>query len=564
MPHDLLIRNGTIVDGTGAPGYQADIAVTQGRIAEIGRLNASAGRVINADGLVVAPGFIDPHTHYDAQICWDPLITCSSWHGVTTVVMGNCGVGLAPCKPAERDIAAWNLVHVEAIPYDVLNQGITWDWETFPQYMDAAQRRGLGINVGFLAPLSPFRHWAMGEEAMGRSATEAETAQVRAMLRETMAAGALGFSLTVMPQHVGYKGLPLACRLASQDELRSYAGVLHEAGHGVIEIALTKQPSGLSEEEYELLSLLSGESGRPVTWLNLRDRDDAPEVWSQTLEKAAPLLERGCRPQVAARPLIIEFNLRNPFLFGSMNSIKPAFGDKSVEAQKRFYAGAEFRRTFEAELQRRAILRDIWDRAKVKEAANPALKSAEWKSIAELARERSANPVDVFFDLAIEDDLNLIYMMPLLDINEERVARKFSDPRTMIGISDGGAHVDMLCNAGYPTYLLGHFARGKQAIALEHAVKRITSEPARFFGMSDRGELRPGMAADITIFDFDRIGSPERPEIRHDFPGGGRRLVTQAEGIEYTIVNGTVLYESRRHTGALPGRVLRSGRQGLP
>ncbi len=564
MPHDLLIRNGTIVDGTGAPGYQADIAVTQGRIAEIGRLNASAGRVINADGLVVAPGFIDPHTHYDAQICWDPLITCSSWHGVTTVVMGNCGVGLAPCKPAERDIAAWNLVHVEAIPYDVLNQGITWDWETFPQYMDAAQRRGLGINVGFLAPLSPFRHWAMGEEAMGRAATEAETAQVRAMLRETMAAGALGFSLTVMPQHVGYKGLPLACRLASQDELRSYAGVLHEAGHGVIEIALTKQPSGLSEEEYELLSLLSGESGRPVTWLNLRDRDDAPEVWSQTLEKAAPLLERGCRPQVAARPLIIEFNLRNPFLFGSMNSIKPAFGDKSVEAQKRFYAGAEFRRTFEAELQRRAILRDIWDRAKVKEAANPALKSAEWKSIAELARERSANPVDVFFDLAIEDDLNLIYMMPLLDINEERVARKFSDPRTMIGISDGGAHVDMLCNAGYPTYLLGHFARGKQAIALEHAVKRITSEPARFFGMSDRGELRPGMAADITIFDFDRIGSPERPEIRHDFPGGGRRLVTQAQGIEYTIVNGTVLYESRRHTGALPGRVLRSGRQGLP
>jgi N-acyl-D-aspartate/D-glutamate deacylase len=334
---------------------------------------------------------------------------------------------------------------------------------------------------------------------------------------------------------------------------------LRESGHGIIEIALTKQPSGLSDEEYALLNLLSYESDRPVTWLNLRDRDDAPEAWSQTLEKAAPLLDRGCRPQVAARPLIIEFNLRNPFLFGSMNSIKPAFGDKSVEAQKKFYAGSEFRRTFEAELQRRPVLRDIWERAKIKEAATPALKSAEWKSISELARERSANPVDVFFDLAIEDDLNLVYMMPLLDINEDRVARKFSDPRTMIGISDGGAHVDMLCNAGYPTYLLGYFARGKQAITLEHAIKRITSEPARFFGMSDRGELRPGMAADITIFDFDRIGSPERPEIRHDFPGGGRRLVTQATGVEYTIVNGTVLYDGRRHTGALPGRVLRSG-----
>jgi len=559
MPNDLLIRNGTVVDGTGAPRYQADIAVAQGRISEIGKLDESASRVIDAAGLVVAPGFIDPHTHYDAQICWDPLLTCSSWHGVTTVVMGNCGVGLAPCKPSEREVAAWNLVHVEAIPYDVLNQGITWDWETFPQYMDAAQHRGLGINVGFLAALSPFRHWAMGEEAMGRAATEAEIAQVRAMLQETMAAGAFGFSLTVMPQHVGYKGLPLACRLASHEELRGYARVLRETGHGIIEIALTKQPSGLSDEEYALLNLLSRESDRPVTWLNLRDRDDAPEAWSQTLEKAAPLLDRGCRPQVAARPLIIEFNLRNPFLFGSMNSIKPAFGDKSVEAQKKFYAGSEFRRTFEAELQRRTVLRDIWERARIKEAATPALKSTEWKSISELARERSANPVDVFFDLAIQDDLNLVYMMPLLDINEDRVARKFSDPRTMIGISDAGAHVDMLCNAGYPTYLLGYFARGKQAITLEHAIKRITSEPARFFGMSDRGELRPGMAADITIFDFDRIGSPERPEIRHDFPGGGRRLVTQATGVEYTIVNGTVLYEGQRHTGALPGRVLRSG-----
>src|SRR5271155_813081 len=559
MPYDLLVRDGTIIDGTGAPRYRADIAIAEGRIAEIGHIEGGAIRVIDASGLIVSPGFIDPHPHYDAQICWDPLITCSSWHGVTTVVMGNCGVGLAPCKPAERDVAAWNLVHVEASPYAVLNQGIPWDWEPFPQYMDAAQRRGLGINVGFLAALSPFRHWAMGEDAMARAATETETAQIRELLRESIAAGAFGFSLTVMPQHVGYKGQPLAGRLARRDELRSYAGILREAGHGVVEIALTRQPSGLSEEEYGLLDLLSHASERPVTWLNLRDRDDAPEAWTQTLDKAAPLLERGCRPQVAARPLIIEFNLRNPFLFGSMNSIKPAFGDKSVEELKTFYAGAEFRRSFAGELGRRAVLRDIWDRASIKEATKPALKAIEWKSVSAIARERNADPLNVFFDLAIEDDLNLTYMIPLLDVNEERVARKFSDPRTMIGISDGGAHVDMLCNAGYPTYLIGNFVRGKQAITLEHAIKRITAEPARFFGMADRGELRPGLAADITIFDFDRIGSPERPEVRYDFPGGGRRLVTQAEGIEYTIVNGKVLYENGRHTGALPGRVLRSG-----
>jgi N-acyl-D-aspartate/D-glutamate deacylase len=560
MALDLIIRGGTVVDGTGAPGYQADVAVAQGRIVEIGKVREGADRIIDGSGLIVAPGFIDPHTHYDAQICWDPLITCSSWHGVTTVVMGNCGVGLAPCKPAERDVAAWNLVHVEAIPYDVLNQGITWDWETFPQYMDAAQRRGLGINVGFLAALSPFRHFAMGEEAMQRAATEAETAQISALLRDTMAAGAFGFSLTVMPQHVGYKGQPLACRLASHDELRSYSHVLREAGHGVVEIALTKQPSGLSEEEYGLLNLLSQSSERPVTWLNLRDRDDAPNAWSDTLAKAAPLLARGCRPQVAARPLIIEFNLRNPFLFASMNSIKPAFVDKSVEAQKQFYASADFRRTFAAELGRRAILRDIWDRAKIKEASKRALKALEWKSVAEVARERNADPIEVFFDLSIEDDLNLTFMMPILDINEERVARKFSDPRTMIGISDGGAHVDMLCNAGYPTYLIGTFVRERRALSLELAIKRITSEPAAFFGIAGRGVLKPGMVADLAIFDYDKIGSAERPEIRHDLPGGGRRLVSEAAGIAYTIVNGQILFDHNQHSGVLPGRVLRSGR----
>jgi N-acyl-D-aspartate/D-glutamate deacylase len=559
MPYDLLIRKGTIVDGSGAQAFRADLAVSAGRIVEIGAVSGAAARVIDASDLIVAPGFIDPHTHYDAQICWDPLVTCSSWHGVTSVIMGNCGVGLAPCKPAEREVATSNLVHVEAIPYDVLNRGLPWDWESFPQYMDAAANRGVGINVGFLAALSPFRHFVMGEEAMGRAATPEETDQIGALLREALAAGALGFSLTVMPQHLGYKAQPLACRLASHDELRAYAGVLRELGRGTIEIALTKQPSTVSEKEYELLDLLASESERPVTWLNLRDRNDAPEAWTETLEQVAPLLERGCRPQVAVRPLIVEFNLRNPFLFASMPSMKPVFGNASVETQKRVYAGTEFRRAFAAELERHTVFHNLWERTKVKEVMTPALKAVEWKSVVEIARERGVAPLDAFFDLALEDDLALDYMLPLLDINEERVVRKFSDPRTLIGISDGGAHVDMLCNAGYPSYLLGTFVREKQALALEHAVKRITSEPAQFFGIADRGLLRPGLAADITIFDFNTVGSPERPEIRHDLPGGGRRLVTQAEGIKYTIVNGEVLYEDRRHTGALPGQVLRGG-----
>ena len=557
MSYDLLIKNGLIVDGSGAPAFRGDIAIRAGRIAEIGVVSDGAARTIDASDLIVSPGFIDPHTHYDAQICWDPLITCSSWHGVTTVIMGNCGVGLAPCKPAERDIATWNLVHVEAIPYEVLTQGLPWDWESFPQYMDATVKRGIGINVGFLAALSPFRQYVMGNDAMERAATAVETEEIQRLLREAMNAGAVGFSLTVMPQHLGYKAQPLACRLASHDELRAYAQVLRDLGRGTIEIALTKQPSGVTDKEYALLELLALESGRPVTWLNLRDRDDAPTQWTETLEKVAPLLERGCRPQVAVRPLIVDFNLKNPFLFASMNSMKPVFEDKAIEVQKKIYADAEFRRRFAAELDRRSVFHDMWERTKIREVTNPALKAAEWKSVAEVAGERGVAPLDAFFDLAIEDELAVDYMTPLLDMNEERVAKKFSDPRTMIGISDGGAHVDMLCNAGYPSYLLGTFVREKQALSLEHAVRRITSEPARFFGLADRGVLRPGMAADITIFDANTISSPERPEIRHDLPGGGRRLVTQAEGIQYTIVNGQVLYEGVRHTGMLPGQVLR-------
>lgn len=557
--YDLLIKNGTIVDGSGAVAFRADLAVSEGRIVEVGVVSGSAARVIDASDLIVSPGFVDPHTHYDAQICWDPLVTCSSWHGVTSVIMGNCGVGLAPCKPAEREIATSNLVHVEAIPYDVLNKGLPWDWESFPQYMDAAGKRGVGINVGFLAALSPFRQFVMGNDAMDRAATGAETSRIAALLGEAFDAGALGMSLTVLPQHLGYKAKPLACRLASYDELRSYAGLLKARGSGTIEVALTKRPSTVSEKEYALLELLVSESERPVTWLNLRDRDDAPEAWTNTLEQVAPLLARGSRPQVAVRPLEVEFNLRNPFLFAGFRSAKPVFGDASPEDQKLAYTDADFRRAFAADLERSTVFHDMWERTKIWEATNPALKRTEWKTVAQVASERDAAPLDTFFDLAVEDDLALNYMLPLLDIDEGRVAKKFSDPRTLIGISDGGAHVDMLCNAGYPSYLLGTFVRDKQALTLEHAVRRITSEPAQFFGITDRGVLRQGMAADITIFDLNTISSPERPEVCKDLPGGGRRLVTRAEGIQYTIVNGEVLYEGHQHTGVLPGQVIRGG-----
>lgn len=560
MSYDVLIKNGTVVDGTGAPRQRADVAIAGGKIAAIGKVTEGAKRVIDASDLIVTPGFVDPHTHYDAQICWDPMFTSSSWHGVTSLVMGNCGVGLAPCKPEAREIAAWDLVNVEAIPFDVLAKGVTWDWTTFPEYMNAAQKRGIGLNVGFMAPLTPFRHFVMGEESMDRAATPEENAKIKALIREALQAGAMGLSTTNGPQHIGYQGRPLACRLSSREELTAYCNVLKELGQGVIELALNDSPSVVSESDYDLLNLLLTESNRPVTWLALLNRDDKPEICLETLRQTESLLKRGAIPQVTCRPLIIQIDLRNPFIFANMPSWKPAF-NQTVETQINLYRDASFRTAFRKALQEPRIFSDktLWARLNVKEVKNPAMKSLEWKSVAQIAQDRQADPLDTFFELAIEDNLNIQFTMELFNADETRIPELITDSRTMIGLSDGGAHVDMLCDAGYCTYLIGTWVRDRGAITLEHAVRRITSEPANFFGLKDRGRLAVGMAADVTVFDYNTIGSGKRAEMRHDLPGGGRRLVMPAKGVCYTLVNGQVLLENGNHTGVLPGQVLRSG-----
>src|ERR1700722_12040868 len=558
MSHSLLIKNGTVVDGTGAAPRRADVGIANGQIAEIGRITESAAEIIDARGLVVAPGFVDPHTHYDAQICWDPLITSSSWHGITSVVMGNCGVGIAPCKPEVREIAAWDLVNVEAIPFDVLSKGIKWEWETFPEYLDAAAKRGSGINLGFLAPLTPFRHYVMGEESMERAATIAETAQIKATLKEDVAAGAFGFTTTIAPQHIGYKGRPLACRNASRDEYKAYANVLRELGRGTIESVMTKAVSILDEEEYEFLDFLLTESTRPVTWLALLNRDDMPDQCQETLRKAEPLIRRGGIPQVTCRPLIIEINLRNPFIFANLPSWNPVF-NQPPEAQERVYRDPGFRKAFRKELERPAVFNGKWERLEVKEVFNPKMKALEGKTVAEIAQARGKDGVDTFIDLALEDDLQIQYTMALFNSNEERIPELISDPRVMVGLSDGGAHVDMLCDAGYCTYLLGTWVRDRQVMSLERAVKRLTSEPADFFGIKNRGRLSAGMAADIVVFDRNTVGSARRGEMRNDLPGGGRRIVMTAHGIEHVVVNGQTLYDEGKLGDTLPGQVLRSG-----
>ncbi|HEY6393821.1 MAG TPA: amidohydrolase family protein, partial [Candidatus Binataceae bacterium] len=442
MAYDLLIKNGSVIDGTGAPRRRADVAIAGGKVAEIGKLTDGAQKIIDASDLIVAPGFVDPHTHYDAQICWDPLVSCTSWHGVTSVVMGNCGVGIAPCKPNVREVAAWDLVNVEAIPFDALTKGITWEWQSFPEFMNAAERRGSGINLAFLAPLTPFRHFVLGEDSMERAANPDETAKIAALLREAVTAGAFGFSTTTLAQHIGYQGRPLACRLASRDELKAYANVLRNLGKGSIEIALTKRAGAVSEDEHELLRFLLDESNRPVTWLAMASRPDRPESSEATLKRLEPLISRGGIPQVLCKPFVVQMDLRNPFSFADMKMWGPVF-NQPVEVQKTFYRDPEFRGAFREELRKPHLFTGRWNRVEVLEVTNPRLKPLERRTVAEIAEERGADGLDTFFDLALEDDLNIQYTMA--QYHEEGIRRLISDPRTMIGLSDGGAHVNMLC-----------------------------------------------------------------------------------------------------------------------
>ena len=557
MADDLIIKNGTLIDGTGAARRRGDVAIKDGLIAAVGDVEGAADRVIDASDLIVSPGFIDPHTHYDAQICWDGEVTPSAWHGVTSVVMGNCGVGIAPCLPGAREIAMRDLVNVEAIPFDVLEQGITWDWESFPEYLDAAEARGSALNLGFLAPLTPFRHYVMGEESMERSATPEETAKIKALLHEAMAAGAFGFSSTILNQHLGFGGRPLACRNASPEELTAYANVLKECGKGAIEIALTRQVAVLEEEQCETLDLLLEQSGRPVTFIALFDRDDISEAVRNTLALAAPQIAKGARPQTSPLPLTREIDMRSPFSFAGFPAWKRVFSDTSKEAQRAVYGDTAFRDAFREDLKNPLAFGD-WDRIVLHEARNPDLKKFEGLSVTNIAEAQGKDGVDAFLDVTLADDLQCEFTMSSYNTRVDRVKEILANRDVLIGLGDAGAHVDMMCDAGYPTYTLGTWVREREIMTLEEGVRRMTSDPADFFGIANRGRLATGMAADVTVFDAETIGSGNRGVRRHDLPGGGKRMVMPSQGVEMTVVNGEVTWADGAVQDARAGQVLRS------
>ncbi len=560
--HDLIIEGGTVVDGTGAPAYTGDVVIDADRITAITRTRstARARRRIKADGLTVTPGFIDPHTHYDAQFCWDGLLTSSPEHGVTTVVTGNCGVGLAPARPDLHNVLIGDLVHVEGMPEEALRRGVDWRWQTFGEYLDAMDAGGLGINVAGLVAMTPLRHWVMGAAARERAATPAEAAEMASVFRQAMQDGAFGFSTTVLGIHVGHEGKPLACRHADHGEYRALARVLNDLGRGAIELTVTPTDT-VSEAQRELLALLVEESGRPVTYVGSFNTPGTGDTYIQKMAALSDLTGRDrLVPQTTCHPIKFQFHLRNPFILALFECWRPVMA-MSVDDKARTYRSPEFREQFRRDILKNEALRaDFWDRVRLIDGDGAAtLKLTESKhTVARMAADAGRDPVDVMFDIAFADDLGAIFELVALNHDAAEVVPLIKDPRLLIGLSDAGAHVDMMCDAGYATYMLARWVREQKVLTMEDAVRRLTAEQAEFFGIPGRGTLRPGYYADLALFDAARV-RPLESQKAFDLPGGGKRWVQHAEGMAATVVNGAVLYEHGEHQGPMPGRALRSG-----
>ncbi len=550
---DLVIRGGTLVDGTGAAPVSGNLGIREGRIVAMGAVRGSASATLDASGQVVAPGFIDIHTHYDAQVFWDRMLTISPWHGVTSVVMGNCGFGIAPTRPSHRELMLLTLENVEGMSIDALKAGVGEDWpfETFPEYLDAIEARGTAINVGALVGHTPVRLYVMGEEASEREARPAEIEQMERIVGEALEAGAIGFASSQSPTHVGYRGRPVPSRAASVEEIGTLAAGLGRAGRGVMQA--TVGPGFFLKE----LAALQAKIGRPVSWTALLAGLLGPGSHRRLLEASEKLQREGLEviPQVSCRPLMFEFQFKAPFIFESLPLFAPVSA-ADPEGKKRIYADPEFR----AKFREARGFGTRW-RSVVIVSVPHAPELAE-RDLGELAKERGLHPVDLALDLALESDLEARFRMAVMNTDEEEVAELLNHPTTMLGLSDAGAHASQLCDACFATHLLGHWVRERGVLSLEHAVRLLTSRPADVFGISGRGRLAAGLAADVVVFDPERVGcTPLRRVL--DQPGGADRLISDATGIQAVVVNGTLIREQGSDCvdseGPLPGRVLRAG-----
>jgi N-acyl-D-amino-acid deacylase len=567
MAFDLVIRDGTVVDGSGMARYRADVGIRDGRITEIGRIRGPAQRTIDAEGRIVAPGFIDGHTHMDAQVAWDPLGSCSCWHGVTSVVMGNCGFALAPCKPDAREWFARCLEAVEDIPTEAMLAGIDWTWESFPEYVAAVEGLPKGINYGTYLGHSALRMYAMGERALSEAAGDDDLVIMAAAVQEALRAGAMGFSTSRATTHIRPDGGPVASRIATWQEIAHLVGAMAELDAGIFQVGPDISGGEAQRAFMAEMRTIALESGRPIMFGTLAtSQGDAPNPWQYQLDWMDDLAAAGGRAfgQTTTRSINAVFSFKSYLPFDVLPGWK-AIRDLPLGEQKARLADPDSRAALIAE---EAAMKPKGTEFQGGGAATTdprrpdyanlfPMFDVKWDdpSVAELARARNQNPVETMIDLMLDNE-NLVFVQPLVNDKPDEVLGMLKHPRTLATFSDSGAHVCQEMGSSLQTHLLSYWVREKQAFTLEEAVRMLTFDNASAWEMNDRGLIRTGLAADIVVFDEDTI-RPCLPTVENDLPGGARRLVQKAEGIAASIVNGEITLKDGEPTGAAPGQLLK-------
>ena len=567
MTLDLLIRGGTVVDGTGKPRFSADVGVKDGRIVELGRIKASASRTIDADGLIVSPGFIDGHTHMDAQVAWDPLGTCSCWHGVTSVVMSNCGFALAPCKPEDRDWYARCLSAVEDIPTEAMAAGIDWTWETFPEYLATVERLPKAINYGMYIGHSALRMYVMGKRALTEAATEDDMTRMAGAVKEALKAGAMGFSSSRASTHVTPDDTPVASRIAEWEEIDRIIAAMAELDAGIFQVGPDIASGARHRAFLDRLRKVALEYKRPIMFGVLATKQgDDPTGWRYQTKYIDDTVAAGGRMygQGTTRSINAIFSLKSYLPFDVLPAWKPIRALPMAEQMKKLRDPSVRRELVEAEARMKP--RDnvfqgggaaTTDPRKPDYANLFAMKGVDWDdpTVDQLAKARGQHPVEVMIDLSLADE-NQVYVQPLVNETPDDVLGILKHSRTLATFSDSGAHVCQEMGSSLQTHLLSYWVRKRGAFTLEQAIKKLTHDNAAAWDLHDRGVVREGYKADLVLFEENGI-RPRLPTVEKDLPGGARRLVQKADGIKATVVNGAVAFEDGEATGAYAGQVLK-------
>ena len=547
---DLLFRNVLMFDGSGSDPVQQDLAVTDGRISAIGpQLPAQAARIIEGNGLALMPGIIDSHTHFDAHIIWDPAVRPSPALGVTTAVIGNCGFAIAPCKPADREITMRNLTQVEGMSLDVLRQGIQWEFETFPEYLDFLRRKGSAVNVAAYIGHSSVRTWVMGADANQRAASPEEIERMAQLVREAMAVGAVGFASSTSPAHNGEGGFPMPSRLASDKEMMALIKAMGEQGHGIYMVTKGGQmPVPFLED-------MSAQSGRPVMIAALLHNSTNPQAVFNDLQAITDANQRGRRliGQVSCCPLTMDFTFNSAYPVEGLQSWKPALG-LSGDALHKVLADPAFRQSVRDELSSVATFRlfnNEWDKVHVVETAKPENAHLEQRSVLEIAQSLGKDPLDTALDLALSENLQTVFTAQLLNSDTEAVGRMLNHPHSLISLSDAGAHLTFFNDAGFGLHLMGYWSRQLGKMSMAEAIRQITSLQAEVMGIQQRGRLQVGWAADLMLFDPATVDRAPKKRV-FDLPGGAARLTTDAVGVKGVWVNGQLVADDRGLVDKVP------------